>query len=327
MKIDDNTQLIDYLITNNWMEADQSVAIRELSGGISCITLLVETSHHDPIVIKQARQKLKTAEDWYSNPQRIHIEAAAMRALQHLTPPHTVPKLLFEDKQHHLVGMEAVPEPHINWKKMLMKGEIHTDHVRQFGRILAGIHSGSLHNLDYQKNFADRHFYTTLRIEPYYVFAAQQVPEAAPFIHTLIDDTLANPACLVHGDYSPKNILIHNHRLILLDHEVMHFGDGTFDLGFSMTHLLSKARHVEGKKAAFQQAAKLYWEEYGKHFDVDESWEQRAVRHTIACMLARVKGKSLLEYLSEEERASQCKCCLQLIDSIPTHIHQLIERI
>ena len=73
--------------------------------------------------------------------------------------------------------------------------------------------------------FGDRTFFETLRVEPYYRYTASQVPESAAFYAALIDDTYARQDTIVHGDFSPKNVLVHDGRLVLLDHEVIHFGD------------------------------------------------------------------------------------------------------
>ena len=66
----------------------------------------------------------------------------------------------------------------------------------------------------------------------------------------------------MHGDYSPKNILLYRDRLVLLDHEVIHFGDPAFDVGFSLTHLLSKALHVAFRRREFLDAAQSYVRTY-----------------------------------------------------------------
>src|SRR5207253_6106542 len=125
--------------------------------------------------------------------------------------------------------------------------------------------------------------------------AAAAVPEAAAFLAPLVDETRARRETLVHGDYSPKNVLVRDDRLVLLDHEVVHFGDPAFDLGFSLAHLLSKAHHLADRRGDFTQAALLYWRAYAG----ERQLEPRAVRHTLACLLARVAGRSPLEYLNE----------------------------
>lgn len=325
MNIAETEVLTAYLRQKDHISAGETITVQELSGGVSCLTLLIRRTAGPDFVIKQARTKLKVKEDWFSDPKRIHIEAAGMTALQEILPPGSVPKLLFEDEKLHLLGMEAVPQPHDNWKKLLLQGKLNIEHVEQFARNLAAIHRVSLQNVRYLNRFINRYFFITLRLEPYYTFVAEQLPEAAPFLQQLIKDTLAVQLTLVHGDYSPKNILIHQNRLILLDHEVMHFGDGAFDIGFSMTHLLSKARHLPVFRTDFRQAALHYWSIYQKHLILPSGWEERAIRHTIACMLARVRGKSPLEYLSEDEKNTQTRRCLELIQNNPTKMMQLIE--
>jgi len=326
MKADDPDQLAGYLVESGRLPPSEEVELRTLSGGVSCRTVLVRRSAGPDMVIKQARRKLQVAEDWFSDPQRIHIEAAAMRVLPELTPPGSVPRLLFEDREEHLLGMEAVPEPHDNWKSLLLAGRLEAGQVCQFAHILAGIHGGSYDVERYRKAFADRSFFETLRIEPYYAFTAQQVPAAATFLHTLIEDCRQVRRSLVHGDFSPKNILVRQGRLVLLDHEVLHFGDGAFDIGFSMTHLLSKAGHVAGRKTDFLEAAQLYWQTYLEYFPAGADWEKRAVRHTLACMLARVRGKSPLEYLTQEQQRRQEDWCLRQMADAPMSMPELITR-
>jgi aminoglycoside phosphotransferase (APT) family kinase protein len=156
------------------------------------------------------------------------------------------------------------------------------------------------------------------------------VPEARSFLLDLIDDTRAHIVTLVHGDYSPKNILVHDDRLILLDHEVIHFGDPTFDLGFSLTHLLSKAHHRPEHRQAFGAAATAYWNRY-RGLVASEPWftndlEPRAVRQTLGVLLARVRGRSPLEYLDSAERDRQAGVVIALMDDPPPTIADLSER-
>jgi 5-methylthioribose kinase len=133
---------------------------------------------------------------------------------------------------------------------------------------------------------------------------------------------------LVHGDYSPKNVLIREGTLVLLDHEVIHFGDPAFDLGFSLTHFLSKAHHLPGMREGFADAAKFYWATYREVVE-ELPWaadiEERAVRHTLGCLLARVAGRSPLEYLDEGELARQREAVLALLPYPPESVPGLVE--
>jgi 5-methylthioribose kinase len=133
---------------------------------------------------------------------------------------------------------------------------------------------------------------------------------------------------LVHGDFSPKNILIYQGRLILLDHEVVHFGDPAFDVGFALTHLLSKAHHRDKECGLLADAAALFWRVYSNEIAPLgwEAFELRAVRHTLGCLLARVAGKSQLEYLRAREIRRQHDVVLQLIADPPASVIDLIHR-
>jgi aminoglycoside phosphotransferase (APT) family kinase protein len=309
--------------------------MRTLAGGVSNRTVRVERRSGEAWVVKQALAKLRVAVDWFSDPARVHREAEGTRWLATLAPPLSITPLVFEDKEHHLFAMQAVAEPHANWKGLLLDGELKQDHVAQFARILATIHvNGWRRREQVGLAFRDRSFFEALRLDPYYRYTATMVPEAAGFLGRLIDETSRTRLTLVHGDYSPKNILVHHGRLILLDHEVIHFGDPAFDLGFSLAHLLSKAHHLRDFRQAFAAAAISYWNIYRDtlcFIEWAQELEARAVRHTLACLLARVAGKSQLEYLTQVERTRQAgaiKALMQnTITTLPDLVRSFISRI
>ena len=328
LDIEDSTQLTQYLIENGYVENADGLDIRPLAGGVSNRTVFVELPDGQQWVLKQALEKLRVEADWFSKPERIHREALGIHWLGELTPQGTVPKLVFEDEAYHLLAMEAVPQQHINWKSELLAERLEDDHVRQFGELLAQIHRGAYAQREpLAEVFANTHFFETLRLEPYYGYTASNLPNAAAFLNDLVADTHQRKLTLVHGDYSPKNILIHEDRLILLDHEVIHWGDPAFDVGFSMTHLLSKAHHLTSMRQQFTQAARLYWQTYSRVVGAAE-WagqvEQFAVRHTMACLLARAAGRSPLEYLSK--RQEQIAAVVRLLPDIPVTMAKLIDR-
>ena len=322
--------LVSYLRTKQLIDASEEPHVSVLAGGVSNRTVLVERSSGEGWVVKQALAKLRVQVDWFSSPERIHREALGLHWLEQIAPPGTTTPLVFEDFEAHLLGMAAVPQPHENWKTLLLRGELKTDHIAQFARLLGAIHRVSHERREeIEPVFADRGFFESLRLEPYYEYTASQVAETAPFYTRLLAETRAINQTLVHGDYSPKNVLVHNDRLILLDHEVIHFGDPGFDLGFSLTHLLSKAHHLPDRRTDFQQAAITYWSTYQKIVtpcDWANTLESRVVRHTLACLLARVAGRSPLEYLSPEERALQRRAVLALMTDPPATVSELATR-
>ena len=322
--------LVSYLKATGRVGEDEELAVRVLMGGVSNRTVLVERHQTGRAwVVKQALPKLRVAVDWFSDPQRVHREALGLRWLEALAPAGTITPLLFEDRDNHLLAMEAVPEPHENWKTMLLDGRLENDHVEQFGRLLGTVHRGGYeHREEAEPVFRDRSVFESLRLEPYYGYAAERVPEASRFLRALVDETRSRRDTLVHGDYSPKNVLVRGERLILLDHEVIHFGDAAFDLGFGLTHFLSKANHLPEKRSAFAEAARLFWSVYRDEVGIlpwMEGLEQRAVRHTLGCLLARVAGRSPLEYLDEEELVHQREAVLELILNPPESVPGLVE--
>lgn len=319
--------LLDYLHRTDRIAPDETPEIRVLAGGVSNRTVLVERADGESWVVKQALAKLRVQVDWFSSPERIHREASGLRWLAKIAPPGTITPLIFEDHDEHLLAMQAVLQPHDNWKTLLLGGHLDLDHVAQFARLLGSIHrQGYLRRAELEPVFADRGFFESLRLEPYYGYTATQVAEASVLLTDLIAATLARRDTIVHGDYSPKNILVHDNHLILLDHEVIHFGDPGFDLGFSLTHLLSKAHHLPEKRSDFAAAAVAYWATYEATLgDVPfaADLEPRAVRHTLGCLLARVRGRSPLEYLDATERTRQANAVVRLMTDPPTTIAAL----
>jgi 5-methylthioribose kinase len=321
--------LVSYLKGTGRVGEDEEPVVRVLAGGVSNRTVLLERPEAgEAWVVKQALPKLRVAVDWFSDPERIHREALGLRWLEALAPPGTITPLVFEDRDNHLLVMEAVPEPHENWKTMLLGGRLEKDHVEQFGRLLGTVHRGGYECWEeVEPVFRDRSFFESLRLEPYYDYAAEQVPDAADFLRALVEETRARRDTLVHGDYSPKNVLVREGRLVLLDHEVIHFGEPAFDLGFSLTHFLSKAHHLPGLRNDFADAARFYWATYREVVE-ELPWaadiEQRTVRHTLGCLLARVAGRSPLEYLDQSERARQREAVLALLQYPPESVPGLV---
>lgn len=328
LDIEQPEALLNYLRVSGHIRSDENPQIHNLSGGVSNRTVWVEFDDGKAWVMKQALAKLRVAVDWFSSPERIFREASGLKWLAEIAPPGTTTPLVFVDHDNYILAMEAIPKPHENWKTVLLKGQLSFEHVEQFGEILGTIHREAYQRRDeIQAVFSDRSFFESLRVEPYYSYTASQVPQAAPFLHSLIDETRANLHTLVHGDYSPKNVLVYQDKLILLDHEVIHWGDPAFDIGFSLTHLLSKAHHIHQKREDFAQAALLYWNTYSQILGSVkwvEGLEARAVRHTLACLLARVSGRSPLEYLSDDERVRQRVVVTALMDKAPLTIPELV---
>jgi len=212
---------------------------------------------------------------------------------------------------------------------VLLSERVVPDHFHQFGRLLGAIHRRSSGNgeEEVRRQFADTRYFENLRLEPYYLYTAERVPGASSFLRSLVSDTRSQKHCLVHGDFSPKNVLLHRGKMVLLDFEVFHFGEPAFDIGFALAHFLSKAHHLRKSRQSFVNGARVFMEAYRREIDSLEwvgSLEPRLVRHILGCALARVAGKSVLDYLTPEEMARQQDVVLQLIANPPANVEDVI---
>lgn len=331
LDIEDPPALIAYLQRRGLLPADECPEVRVLTGGVSNRTVLVrrEPARGDSWVLKQALAKLRVEVDWFCDPARMERETLALQWLQRLLPEGSVPHFVFADAEQHVLAMQAVPQPHENWKTQLLEGRIEPALVEQFGTLLGCLHRRAFERRrELEAPFADWSFFEALRLEPYYAYTAAQVPDALGFLQRLIEDARGRRLTLAHGDYSPKNVLVYQRRLVLLDHEVAHWGDPAFDLGFSLTHLLSKAHHLPSQRSAFAAAARDYWSSYTVALG-QPPWraglEPAAVRHTLGCLLARAAGRSPLEYLSPAERQAQQEAVMRLMPSPPATVDSLVD--
>lgn len=327
--IDEPSAVRRYLRETGRIAPGERVVLRKLPGGVSNRVVLVLRQSGEAWVIKQALAKLRVEVDWFSPIKRSENEAAGLRALRGLAPGGAITPLVFEDHRHHLLAMGAVPQPHENWKAMLLRGDLASDHVGQFGRLIGLVHARARGRADLATAFHDRSAFESLRLEPYYEYTATRIPPAAAFLRALIDETRDHRSTLVHGDYSPKNVLVHHDTLVLVDHEVIHFGDPAFDIGFALAHLLSKAHHLVEHRDRFADAAVSFTEAYRHHAGTaafDPAFEARVVRHALGCLLARVDGRSPLEYLSRPERVRQRQVVISLLPDPPPSVVVLVER-
>jgi aminoglycoside phosphotransferase (APT) family kinase protein len=328
LDIENFDDLRQYMMEQGHVHCGEKVSMQKLAGGVSNRTVKISWPDGHGWVLKQALAKLRVAVDWFSDPERIAVEAKALRWLNRAAPPGSTPGFVFEDTARHILAMQAIPEGHENWKTLLLAGKIVSEHFEQFGRLLGAIHRQSTEQATkLASEFADTRYFESLRLEPYYLYTAQQVPAAATFLRSLAEETLGHKDCLVHGDFSPKNTLLYHEKLILLDYEVMHFGDPAFDIGFAMAHFLSKAHHRPGDRDGIAAGTARFLEVYRQQVAM-LAWarelEPRMVRHSLGCSLARVAGKSTLEYMSPEEMERQCRVLLPLMANPPATVDALI---
>jgi 5-methylthioribose kinase len=324
--IENPEHLLPYLRSRGWMAGESEPDIKVLTGGVSSRAVYIDAGER-AMVLKQSLEKLRVKVDWFSPVERVHREALGLRWLQQIEPAGSVPGFIFEDFDQHILAMTAVKHPHQNWKNELMEGRIEKNLFIQCGKILGQIYQLSQkQKKEIAAPFLNTGYFESLRLEPYYAYSARQVPEAAPFLADLAREALTQKESIVHGDFSPKNFLIYQGRLCLLDHEVIHWGDPAFDIGFLMAHFLSKAHHLPKYRESLIQNSRIFLDAFREEAAPSTSaWEERAVRHTLGCLLGRVAGRSQLEYLHPAEKQRQQEAVCLLIKQPGRSLPQLME--
>jgi 5-methylthioribose kinase len=275
--------------------------VKELGGGVSNIVLLAESAQRR-MVLKQSLGKLRVEEDWFSERARIYRESGAMRALAPVLPEGALPEVVFEDRGNCLFAMTAAPAEAQTWKDRLLAGEIDTGTARRAGEILAAMARATWKSARYEREFGDLTVFDELRLDPYYRTTAQRNPELAPALLGLIERSTARRVALVHGDWSPKNLLVAGERVTAIDFEVIHFGDPAFDAAFLLSHLALKTFYRPQWRAGYADAAAAFWDTYRRGLPPGSGWiEAATVEHLGGLIAARIDGKSPAEYITDPE--------------------------
>jgi 5-methylthioribose kinase len=313
----------DYLRSHGHVADSATAEVQWLAWGVSNVVLLVTPAGAPAFVVKQSREQLRTKADWFSRLDRVWREIDAMRTLEPLLPAEGVPRVLFEDRANYLFGMEAVDPRHVVWKGELLAGRTDVAVATAAAELLAGIHRETAGRDDLQRAFGDREVFDQLRLDPFYRRVAAVHPDLEPQFDRLIAETLSRSDCLVHADFSPKNLLVVREPsdaagavpvVTLVDYETAHYGDPAFDLGFFLSHLLLKAV-VHGGRADVLGLARGFWKRYraalGSAGDrpafATGELDRRTIGHLAGCMLARIDGKSTVDYLPEIERQERVR--------------------
>jgi len=270
-----------------------------VTGGVSSEIYRVEDGGR-VFAVKRALEQLRVAQVWKADVSRNAFEVAYLQLIGRLIPG-AVPEVLEHRSDHGYFTMEWLGEGFLNWKTTLLAGE---GTVAQ--AIAAGSLLGRIHRLTWEDDAIRRQFETTenfhqLRLEPYLLSTAEHHPRWKAVFHEEAARIRKNRRCLVHGDFSRKNLLFQGERLVLLDCEVAWFGDPAFDLGFLLNHLILKSIHFQN--GDFRDMAQAAREAYAAALGPEAAEVEIALRRLLPLlMLARVDGKSPLEYLTPEGR-------------------------
>lgn len=314
----------DLLLEWGVIQKDSRPKLTILGGGISNLIVKVETPD-GMWVVKQPLAKLRVNQEWYADKNRILKETSCLRLIHRYIGQDYAPKVLFEDRTNLACLLECAPIGTRTWKEELLNGKIDpivTTHVANF---LSQFHLKTHEVDEIRQEFGDITNFLQLRIDSYLVALLPLYSNLRDQINEIISGLTSTRICLVHGDFSPKNILLlPDGKFWVIDAEVAHYGNLAFDVAFCVNHLIIKSVHV--KSIAYLDEARRFWQLYWKEA---EPLGQRnfTVRVLGGLMLARVDGKSPIEYLDESARITIRKLSASFVERRVDNFDELIDNV
>jgi tRNA A-37 threonylcarbamoyl transferase component Bud32 len=294
---------------------DRVVGVDRLAGGISGDTFAAHVagaagvSPHRALVVKRALPQLRVSQRWDANPRRTVTEGLALRLVASLAPGE-VPDVVDIDPVTNTLTLRHAEPGWTDWKSQLLDGRIDPRVGARVGTLLGTIHRRTWNDPALEPTFGDRTGFEALRLVAYHEAAGRARPELATAIRPYLDE-LRRPGerrCLVHGDASPKNVLVGpsgpaaEPELWLIDFEAAHMGDPVFDPAFLVNHLVLKTVHGLDAQA-LHRTAEDFWSAYRDVLGTERAPTTRRLLGHVGClMLARVVGWSRVEYLDEGGR-------------------------
>lgn len=283
--------------------ANAGVFAEVLSGGVSNDVIGVR-SGLERYVVKQALARLRVAAEWSATRSRILTEADALR-FAGFVEAQAVPALVDLDQDWYVLVMTRAPGGAKTWKDELLAGVINPEVAGRLGTLLGGWHASSYDDPEVRDRLFSLDAFVQLRTDPYYRSVVTLYPDLAAVIGEAARSLLEVRRCLVHGDFSPKNVLVFEGGPWVIDWEVAHFGNPVFDLAFLICHLRCKAIHRPADLAGYRRCVEEFVLSYEQR--APEVWRAVAecdlVIQTACLLLARVDGKSPVEYFDACERA------------------------
>ncbi|HET7525393.1 MAG TPA: aminoglycoside phosphotransferase family protein [Burkholderiaceae bacterium] len=308
--------------------ANEPLAGEPLAGGVSSDIWRIDTAR-GPLCAKRALPQLRVSAQWLAPIERNRYEARWMQ-VANAAVPGSAPQLLGQHEQLGVLVMSYLaPADHALWKQQLRDGDAKVQTARAVGATLGRIHAYSAARPELTTQFDSNAIFLAIRLEPYLLATAAAHPAHAEELRTLVVQTQSHARALVHGDVSPKNILVVTHGVgqpVFLDAECAWWGDPAFDLAFVLNHLLLKCLWTPSAREPFLRCFAALTESYFEHvaWEPREQLERRAARLLPGLLLARVDGKSPVEYLSAEaQRAVVRRCAAALLHDPPSRLLDL----
>ncbi|MBU1212620.1 MAG: aminoglycoside phosphotransferase family protein [Alphaproteobacteria bacterium] len=318
--------LIGVLKDAGLIESLGETTFEPLTGGVSSEIWKVETSDLT-FCVKRALKQLNVTALWLAPVERNRFEVAWFRTANGIVPGST-PRVLFDDDEANWFAMEYLqPGDHAVWKSELLDGRVQPAIAAEVGRRLAAIHAGTAGSAEVAVQFPRTDIFQAIRLEPYLEATAERHQDIAPNLYELSRRTAGTRLAMIHGDVSPKNILIGPNGPVFLDAECATIGDPAFDLAFCLNHFLLKCLSNESAQpayaASFQAMASAYLG--GVEWENADVLERRAASLLPGLFLARIDGKSPVEYVTEEDDKRKVRRCARgLIKAPPSRLEEVI---
>jgi hypothetical protein len=324
----DVESVLGYLRGRGFTVPDRSTT-SVLAGGVSNVVVGVAA---DPprddapeLVVKMPLKRLRVAEEWLAPVDRVLAERDALAVAARLTPD-SVPGILDCDEQAYVLVLARAPASWRNWKELLLAGDASASVASSLGAILAAWHGGTRDPEAVTARLLSKDAFAALRLDPFYRTAAGRLPRHADWIMECAARLASAGMCLVHGDFSPKNVLTGpSGGLWVVDFEVAHWGDPAFDLAFMICHLVLKSINRPQAQARYDRCIAAFCRAYEGALPGSREPAWPAVIDQVGCLLAaRVVGKSPAEYLSAEEQRQVLRLGTSLMTDRPRSLAEML---
>lgn len=296
------------------------VVLEPLTGGVSCDVWKVGTPS-GPIVVKRPLEQLRVAAEWHAPVERGASEVRWLKRARGVDP-RMAPEVLAELPGYGF-AMRFLPDCPV-WKDELTAGRVDTDFAAAVGARIAAVHAATANSAADRTAFPTDAMFRALRVDPFLLHVADHDAELAPLLRALADELSARKIALVHGDVSPKNILVGVDGPVFLDAECAVYGDPAFDLAFCATHLLLKAVWLGDARLNTGAAALVDAYRGGIDWEDPAGLLLRAGKLTAALLLARVEGKSPAPYLTDPDHKRIVRDQARALLLAPAHIDALV---
>ncbi len=319
-------ELIRFLLDRKLIESAEKTRIRYFGGGVSG-TVAMAATERDCYIVKQALPYLKVKADWPCDATRMNIEYAAQELYYKVIPEYVTAPVCFDGENYIMVRV-AAPDTCVMWKADLLAGCLDFRIAEKAASALRDVHNRTAGDPEVLRQFGDIHIFYELRISPYIEYVVEKYPELTEKAKRVTDLLMTSKIALVHGDYSPKNIMVDGTDMYVLDLEVAHYGHPSFDMAFFSNHFLLKS--VKNKQWADSYLNMLSYMKdiyFGGIRFMDAALLEKQVCDVLGFLfLARVDGKSPVEYLTDEaDKELVRRTAFEMIEKQPGTLAEMAE--